>query len=290
MAARHFLDSGLKNFGYCASTSEGYSRARCEGFLEELAATGFRASVFADEFTGERESNWVRNRQKTNRWLRSLKKPVGLLCVHEPRALEVISDCRHMGLGIPDDVAVIAVGNDPFFCRLCSPPLSSIAVDFQQIGYQAAVLLDRLMRGISAPAKSILIPPHRVIVRQYTDIIAIEDADVAAGMRFIRDHADQPFNVKELMRQIPISRRLLEQRFKKFTGRTPSEEIMRVRIGASQKYFGRNGCLDSSGRKECRLYRVRRYSRRVFGVKMGMTPTEYRRRKPRRPWAYALER
>ena len=53
---------------------------------------------------------------------------------------------------------MLGVDNDEVLCRLTSPPLSSIDPNFEQIGYQAAALLDRMMKGRVPPASRILVP------------------------------------------------------------------------------------------------------------------------------------
>ena len=68
---------------------------------------------------------------------------------------------------------------------MCSPPLSSVDIDPPRIGYEAARLLDLLIKGGKPPTEPVLVPPREVVARQSSDIIAIEDADVtvASGWR-----------------------------------------------------------------------------------------------------------
>ena len=42
---------------------------------------------------------------------------------------------------------MIGVDNDELLCSLCNPPLSSVIPNPERIGYEAAVWLDRMMRG-----------------------------------------------------------------------------------------------------------------------------------------------
>ncbi len=51
---------------------------------------------------------------------------------------------------MPDEVAVIGVDNDELVCDLSDPPLTSIALNTEKAGYEAAQLLDKMMAGNKA--------------------------------------------------------------------------------------------------------------------------------------------
>ena len=114
---------------------------------------------------------------------------------------------------MPEDVAVVGVDNDDLLCELARPSLSSVVVPAERVGYEAAALLDRLLSGARRPRHPILIPPADVVTRQSSDVVAIDDADVAAAMRFLRDHAHMPLRVADVLKHVPVSRRALERRF-----------------------------------------------------------------------------
>ena len=127
-------------------------------------------------------------------------------------------------------VAVIGVDNDELLCELSDPPLSSVIPNSHRTGYEAAKLLDEMMRGKTARGETHLIPPLGIATRQSTDVLAIEDRNVARAVRFIRQHACDGINVKDVLKEVPHSRTLLESHFKKLLGRTPHEEILRVKL------------------------------------------------------------
>jgi len=144
--------------------------------------------------------------------------------------VQVLDACRRLGVPVPDEVAVVAVDNDELLCELAHPPLSSVIPNTRRTGYEAAALLDRLMNGGRARGETHLIPPLGVATRQSTDVLAIEDPHVSRAVRYIREHACDGINVRDVLRAVPQSRRLLEARFKKLLGRTPHEEILRVQL------------------------------------------------------------
>ncbi len=57
---------------------------------------------------------------------------------------QVTEACKTVDLRVPEEVAVIGVDNDDLVCELSDPPLSSIALNTERGGYEAAELLDRL--------------------------------------------------------------------------------------------------------------------------------------------------
>jgi len=157
-------------------------------------------------------------------------EPVGVLACYDIKAQQLLDACRDASIAVPEDVAVLGVDNDPVLCSLTTPPLSSVIPNAQRSGFEAAALLDRMMAGKKEPPTPHLIEPLGIETRQSTDVLAIPDRDVAAALRFIREHACDGIGVAEVLKAVPLSRRVLEQRFQKLLGRTPHDEITRVQI------------------------------------------------------------
>jgi LacI family transcriptional regulator len=276
MAAGHLLENGVRSFAFCALTSEMYTHKYFQGFTASLAEAGFGCEAFRDYCDSESEVDWVANRKRMQKWLRSLKKPIAILCVHGPRGLEVCQACRRLGISIPDEVAVIALDNDELLCQMCNPPLSSVDLDARRIGYESVRLIDRMLRGRKPPAVPILIAPRRVIPRQSSDIVAVDDSEVASAVRFIRARAHEPISVKDLLQEIPLSRRALERRFEKALGRMPKAEIMRVRIRRAQQLLGETDLSVTTIAQQSGFTGQNKFSE-AFRRETGQTPGEYRR-------------
>ena len=155
------------------------------------------------------------------------------------------------------------------------PPLSSVDIDIQRIGYKAARMLHRRLMGAKFPAKAILVAPRRVVVRQSSNVVAVEDPDIAAAMRFIRDHAGEPLSVKDILREVPISRKVLERHFEKLVGRTPKAEILRVRLDRAKMLLSETD-LPMPEVAQRSGFANNEMLPRYFRKKIGMTPTQYR--------------
>jgi LacI family transcriptional regulator len=274
MGARYFLDNRFQNLAFCARTAQLFAQQRCDGFVREVTKAGLRCEVFTH--AGDDQPEWMNTRRKLSSWLLSLKKPVGVMCVYDPCALDVAVACRRLDLRVPDDVAIVGVGNEESLCLMCSPPLSSLPTQPEKLGYEAVRLLDRMLHGAKPPSEPILVPGRRVVVRQSSDIIAIDDRETVAAVRFIRNHAHEPVTIKDMLRAVPVCRRTLEQRFVKFLGRTPQAEFIRVRLQRAQDLL-ENTDLPIKGVVEASGFRRLRTFAYFFRREMGLTPTQYRR-------------
>jgi LacI family transcriptional regulator len=230
MAADHLLEHGLRQFAFVgAFDSPLWSVRRQEGFCQRLAEVGFTCSVYPlPDRPSDRQ--WGLEQGALGRWIRGLPKPVGLLACNDDRGREALVACRGAEVQVPEDVAVIGVDNDELLCELSDPQLSSVAFDTQKAGYMAAALLDGLMSGRIHEPQYIVTEPIRVVARRSTDILALDDRTVATALRFIHDHPRRPLSVGDVVRQVPLSRRALEVRFRRVVGRTIHEEIQRVRL------------------------------------------------------------
>lgn len=229
MAAEHLLERGFRHFGFCGETPFKWSQWRRDYFCEYLAERGFSCAVYESARTdGVGTSD--REQQQLMDWVQQLPKPIGIMACYDIKAQQLLDACRVLGAAVPEEIAVIGVDNDELLCNLSFPPLSSVQPDTLRTGYEAAACLDRMMAGEEVPPDTILLDPLGVVTRQSTDVLAIEDRNVAAAVRYIREHAYDGINVSDVLRQVPLSRRALEKRFQDLIGRTPHEEIVRLRI------------------------------------------------------------
>jgi LacI family transcriptional regulator len=187
--------------------------------------------VFRTKRTPGRIEGWEEDQSAIAAWIQRLAKPVGIMACHDERAYELLTACSLAGVLVPDEVAVIATGNDEVLCNLCDPPLSSVEPGAERLGVAAAALLDRMMSGASAPSDPILLPPLYVVTRKSTDALAIADTQVVQALRFIRDHACDGITADDVARRVSSSsRRVLDARCKRVSNRTLHSEIRRVQI------------------------------------------------------------
>lgn len=282
MAADHLIEHGFEQFAYCGFDGLYYSERRREYFTEYLSELGYKVSVFQcprqshDRDSSTFEAHGVLDAEALAAWVASLPKPVGLMACNDARGEHVLDACSQCGIVVPDETAVIAVGNDDVVCDLCAPTLSSIEPNTRKMGYEAAALLDRMISGEDLPTVKILVGPLDVITRQSTDVLTIADGDVAAAMHFIREHAAEGVNVEDVLEHVGVSRSTLERRFARFVGRSPKAEIIRAQLHRVKQLLSRT---DYPLVKIAQLagFNHVEYMCNIFKDKTGQTPGQYRK-------------
>jgi len=281
LAFEHLAERGFRQFAYCGYAGANYSERRLKYFPAFVQAAGYRCHVYQSPPPGKRSGLSVREQlavlfeKELLGWLRELPRPAGVMACNDTRGQQVLNACRELGIAVPEEIAVIGVDNDELLCDLSNPPLSSIAPDTEALGYQAALLLDRMMDGHAPPARKTFIEPRGVVTRQSTDVLAIDDADVAAAVRFIREQACAGIDVADVVARVPLSRRSLERRFRKYLGRSPNDEIVRVQVQRVQDLLtGTDLPLGSIAKLAGFAHAA--YMSAVFRKQTGLMPREMR--------------
>lgn len=230
-AAEHFISLGFKNFAYCGFENIVWSDQRHKSFRETLRLNGF-ADI--NSFIDTPRRNRDTDRRKLTTWLQRLPKPVCIFACNDDRAIYILEACKSSGINVPEEVAVLGVDNDDLVCNISSPPLSSIALNFKNTGFQAAKHLDLLMAK-KAKNTTIEVDPVEIITRKSTDIFAVDDSQVIAAMVYIRNNYRKPIQVFDVVQATTISRRELEYRFKFEFKKTIKDEINRLRLEQIKK-------------------------------------------------------
>lgn len=236
-AAEHLLSLRLEHFAYYWNEQYLASQNRLNGFRSALRERGF-SCVTCPLPTPTAEQRLSRaHRAGVIEWLRGLPKPLGVMAFDDWWAADLAEACREGHITVPEEVAIVGVNNDDLICDTAWPPLSSIDPDFSRMGYAAAQILDRLLAGetLKPEERYTTLPPLGVVQRQSTNTLAIKDRQLAAAIRFIRERACDPCSVADVLEVVPVGRRWLERQFVRHLGRTPHDEIVRVRIEAAQR-------------------------------------------------------
>lgn len=234
MAAEYFLDRGFKHLAFCGFADRFWSKIRGKVFAAEATKAGMEC--YLNELPhASVEKNINEKQDLITKWLRSLPKPVGLLVCDDNHARRIIEICKLAGIHVPYEIAILGVDSDVFFGELSLPPLSSIEVNAKRAGYEAAELLDKMFSGRDVSNKIITTRATHITTRQSSDILAIEDKEVAAAVRYIRQHSRKLIQVDDIAKEVAVSRRTLERRFRRVLNRSLHEEIRRIRVGQAVK-------------------------------------------------------
>lgn len=275
LAADHLRERGFRQFGFC-----GLPRGidpplddRGQAFLRHLKHSGLPCSLFP----ASRATAWELEQLRLAQWVRSLPKPAAILTCNDSRGLQVLRACVRIGVKVPDQVAVIGAGNDDCLCSLSHPPLSSIDLAPETIGYEAAALLDRMMQRRAPVPRHIHVPPRGIVTRLSTDVLATNDLAVSRAVGFIREHAREDLQVGDVLRHVKFSRSALEPRLKRVLGRTIHQEINHVRIERVKTLLATTDLPTKQVAAQTAFHSVQ-YLTRVFRKATSQTPACYRKR------------
>ncbi|MBR5862674.1 MAG: DNA-binding transcriptional regulator [Bacteroidales bacterium] len=280
MAAEHFLNKRFENFGFFGYNGVCWSDERYEGFRKALEEAGYGENVHLYDRQNI-DNMWYYDQSCLHEWLISLPKPIAIMACDDNQGNLLIQACHVCGFKIPFDVAIIGVDNDEILCNMSEPAMSTINVDIERGGYDTAEMVDRMVADPSYKGEDITLQSLKVIPRVSSSLFATNDPAVLKALRFILANVDKRISVSDVLNQVPMSRRLLEQRFKSMTGVTIYNYIMIHRIERfAQLLLSSN---DSVSDIAARLdeFDTKSISRRFKALK-GCTPMEYRKKKLRK--------
>jgi LacI family transcriptional regulator len=236
IGARELIERGFKRLAFCGVPKTRICRwtdQRRAAFEQFAREAGVPCASFVD--ASSPRDNPAKLHKQLSAWLKSLEKPVGLMAAYDVRARHLLTICRELGILVPEEVAVIGVNNDELICELTSPTLSSIEQGGHTIGFQAAALLDRLMDGQKTSQLRFVVQPEGVVTRRSSDAMAIDDPDVAAALRYIRQRACEGIQVSDVVDAVAVSRTVLNERFRLTVGRTIRAEILRIQMDRARQ-------------------------------------------------------
>lgn len=230
LGAEHLIERGFHSFGFCGFSQEIWSNRRRDRFVEAVGQAGSDCRIYESPWFGRDAHPWEEEQKQIMAWLSALPKPAGVMACNDYRGQHVLDACGRLDLAVPEEIAVIGVDDEEELCELCEPPLSSVVPNAEMVGYKAAELLDHLMSGGKALEPRLEIAPIAVVTRQSTDVLAIDDPEIAAAVRYIRENACRGAKVEDILDDVPISRSILERRFRKYLGHSPQALIRQTRL------------------------------------------------------------
>ena len=229
LGAEKFLDLGFTQFAFCGVGTH-WSHVREQGFRDRLQERGFTHDRF--ELSFERLEHWTLSSQAEERltgWLKKQKKRTAIMAVHDVVASNLIEVCLRNGIHVPDEIAILGVGNHELVCELCPVPISSIDCAVPEVAIRGGELLEALIHK-KADKKLVLVSPQRLVERRSTDVLVYQDVLIRRIVEYIHDHVCDGLTVEHLVEMFHLSRRTLSRRFEAHVGRTPGAEIRLARL------------------------------------------------------------
>ncbi len=280
MAAERFISRGFQNFGFFGYEGVCWSHDRYVGFHRTVVESGF-GDHFYQYDRQQIDSLWYYNPTGLYEWLRNIPKPIAIMACDDNQGNLLIQACKAVGLQIPNDIAIIGVDNDEILCNMSSPALSSINLDIEGGGFQAAAMAEKMVRHPAYTGEDIIIKPMNIVPRMSSNVFATKDPAILSALQYINANIDHKIMVSDVLSHVPLSRRLLEQRFRKETGTTLYQYISVLRMDRfAQLLLSSN---DSIANIAARLEEpdTKSISRRFLAIK-GCTPSEFRKQEMRK--------
>lgn len=288
MGAEHLLARGLRRFAGLKSHEAAAQSQQLEGFC---AAVGDAPCSLAETPLRSLESlaQWRKTQRAIDTWMNDWETPIGVYIGPLDLSRTVVQMCRARGWRVPEDVAIVVGDNEQAICEMPRPTLTGIDVGYDRIGYEAARLLDELMKERDEPpgnqkprakrnsvTKHLYLPPQGLVVRESTDFVAVEDAETAAALEFISGNSHLPIRVDDVARAVAMEPRTLQLRFRKHLNRPIADEIRRVRIERAKRELSQT---ERSMAEIARAVGFRDPQRmyEVFVRELGVSPTQYRK-------------
>ena len=237
IAAEHLLGRGLRRFGFLGHNRDKADIQQLDGYTETLKSEGYQSTIFKFNrsiIEGNAEG-WEEFILQLRKWIKGLQPPVGIHATSDINCRYLIEICKSLELKIPHDLAIVGSGNEPLICSSPYPSVTSIDKNFEEVGYQAAMLLDEMMKSGKRSKEAKYCQPQGIVPRQSTDSYASDHPKVALALRYIAESANRRIKVNDVVNAVATNRRTLERNFREFTGRTISHEISRMRIERAKR-------------------------------------------------------
>ncbi|MCF7688203.1 MAG: DNA-binding transcriptional regulator [Cephaloticoccus sp.] len=237
MALRHLHSRAYRHFAYCGNSTHLGSVRRYRGYCAAARELGITMGIPRHLLPqGDQNAPYAdAPRDRLTAWLKTLPRPVGILGFTDRVALELDEACARLGLRVPEDVAILGVGNDLTRVEFAHVALTSIQLNTQQIGHAAAESLQTMMNGQSLNVAETLISPLKIVTRNSTDRFAVDDEVVAIALDHMREHVGNTIYVAEVARAAGVTRRVLELRFRAAFGTSVYAEAQRLHFARAQE-------------------------------------------------------
>lgn len=276
MAAEFFLSKGFQNFAFYGYRDAVWSQERCEGFYDCIAAHGFGNNFFSYQ-EQSLDDMWFFESPLLLSWLKSLPQSTALMACDDNLGNRITEVCRVNNIRVPDKIAILGVDNDEIICNLSEPPLSSISHNIVRGGFEAAELIEHLLNEEESTYQDVVLQPVNVVNRLSTDFYSTTDACIHTALKYIHQNLASDITVSDIVKQVPLSRRLLEIRFKQVTKQSIHKYIFNLRMERFAQLLLTSDDPIADVAEQVGINNLKNLSRQFKALKE-VSPNEYRKK------------
>ncbi len=276
-AAECLIDTGVEHLGFYGLKRANFSDVRCSGFCDKLKELGrSHVETFYRDPAMLLSSDHFGERNPALEWLQQCPKPIAIYCANDTFANELSVACFQAEIAIPQDVMLLGTDNDSVWAMAAHPSLSSIQLPYREIGRQAAQMLQQLMRGNQVIDRLVHVHQPELIERQSTARLHASDPIVEKALLWMQENAQAGVSSNDVAQIAGCSTRSLEIRFQKAIGRTPGNELKRIRLKFVKQLLREGDMTLEAIAEECN-FSSGVYLSQFFKREAGVTPGAYRK-------------
>lgn len=282
LAAEHFAERQFKEVAFIGNYPWRDSPLLYNSFRDRALELGLKChllqikkpSSIAHEQSKEKFGDKM---VQIRKWLKKIPKPIGIFTYHDNHAALIYITASIAGFKVPENVALMGLGNDLSICDSLPVPLSSIDMNEDELTRHAVDNLISLLEKGPFKHDPIFIRPKGVVTRQSTNLLAIPDPMVAHALRFIWEHFAEQISIDDIAKEIGVARRTLTRKFRQHLGYSINYELRRKRLKKSCELLlgTRMTIADiaaAAGFPSTPYFHI------VFRNAFGMTPGNFRKR------------
>lgn len=187
--------------------------------------------------------------------------------------------CAEQGIGVPEQMAILALENNALYEAMSKTPLTTIDLSGLAAGRVCAERLSRWFSDRIFDPTPVRLPPLGLSARRSTELTAIDDEALAYALAIIARNLTDPPDITDLAAQVGVSRRTLEQRFRTHLGRSPLAEINRLRMEHAKHLLQTTKERVAEIGVACGFADPGQFSRDFRRI-VGLTPSQWRRAIP----------
>jgi LacI family transcriptional regulator len=276
IAAQHLVHRGFRRLAYMGDSNQRHFQTQSDGVAAVAAERllPFQARPI-DALDHHSHEDWEATADMLFEFFENAETPMGLVVMTDIMARVVATIAEDAGLRVPEDLAIVSNGNDRIAAAAVHPSISSVDQGYAQNGFEAARILDMLMRGEEIPSYVLRLPPKQLVVRASSDAFVVRDPIVSQALSYMASNCTYAIGVNDVVNNVPLGRNALERRFRKVTGKTINQELVRLRVEVAKRL------LVESDQPVSTIYADAGFGTlsnmyRSFHKVVGSTPAEYR--------------
>ncbi len=276
LGVEHLSERGLPRLAFAWHRDLAYGRPMAEGFLRAVGSRGAHTIELGFPLTAD--WRWEQHREEIWTWLEPLPRRTGLMACNDYFARQLLGAAEALGRKVPEDLAILGVNDNPVECELSRVPLSSVTVSPERLGWEACRLLKAQWEGgLHDPGETVRVAPVGVATRASTDVFAVDDAPIRRALHELHAHQGRDVGVDALVKRSGLSRRRFEVRFRAAVGRSPYEEILRLRVGRARELLAQTDLKVEAIAHQCGFHEAKVFHHH-FRKLTGCTPATFRQR------------